>query len=277
MAYSTYAFPVSSQDNERFGSTTVNLNCISWSHLRETVLDVHFVVADIGCGDGEIIIYLLDKVYKIYAIDLSQEKLGKVKENVHTWILNNPNKRVATLEYLCIDITKDTTIPHDSLDLVFMRFVFNNINITMHDIILSNIHKILKPGGKLVCEEPIWKTLHCSQNQDIINEFKTFLCDQNKKRDLDRNTGISVLNKVLDSNKYSLDYYNIINRHITVNEFKAMYHFLISIIGTEINNEECQNYDVLFKTWTSVIDSLPEDESIKIQTSGTACITAIKI
>jgi ubiquinone/menaquinone biosynthesis C-methylase UbiE len=277
MTYSTYALPVSLQDNERFRSTTVNLNQISWSHLEVVTLKSDFVVADIGCGDGEIVIYLLDKVYKIYAIDLSQEKLDKVKENVETWILNNLDKKVATVEYLCLDVTKNTIIPHNSLDLVFMRYVFNNINTSMHDTILSNIHKILKPEGKLVCEEPIWKTLHCSQNQDIIIEFKTFLCDQNKKRNLDRNTGISVLNKILNSNKYSLNYYNIINRHITVKEFKAMYHFLISIIKTEINNERCENYNALFESWTSVIDSLPEDESVKIQTSGTACITAIKI
>ena len=123
---STYALPVSLEDNQRFDSTSLTLDQISWTHLKKAGIVSNvtsdllpLTVADIGCGNGLITLYLLDKVDKIYAIDYLQTQLDETKKRVEQWIINNSGKPKANVEYICLDITKKITILQESIDLVF--------------------------------------------------------------------------------------------------------------------------------------------------------------
>lgn len=272
MSYKTYAIPISSLDNISFNSISRTLDDISISHLEKAGLQPNFIVADIGCGDGTIVIKLLTRVKKIYAIDISQKKLDETKENVDMWINNNPNIRLASVEYLCIDITKEIHVLKNMVDIVFVRFVFNNINVNEHNIIVNNLKEILAPQGKLLCEEPVWDNLFCLKYQNIINKFKKFLHEQNKMHHLERNTGL-LLPMMFLGNGYKVKFYEVVDRNITSLEFKAMYHFLMKIIMDEMSNEEVVRWQESFEEWNTVIDSM--DGDIVIQTAGTGCITVV--
>ncbi|XP_056016470.1 tRNA N(3)-methylcytidine methyltransferase METTL6-like isoform X2 [Ostrea edulis] len=107
---------------------------------RRTMLEV-------GCGVGNFIWPLLhedDSVF-FYACDFSPRAVQFVKDNPDY----DPERCCA---FQC-DITSDdlsVTIPHDSVDVVSMIFVLSAIHPDKMEAALTNIIKVMKPGGSLL-------------------------------------------------------------------------------------------------------------------------------
>lgn len=107
---------------------------------RRTVLEV-------GCGVGNFIWPLLqeDQSMFFYACDFSPRAVQFVKDN--------PNYDPSRCSAFQCDITNDDlsgNVPQDSVDVVSMIFVLSAIHPDKMEAALSNIIKVMRPGGSLL-------------------------------------------------------------------------------------------------------------------------------
>jgi ubiquinone/menaquinone biosynthesis C-methylase UbiE len=280
-----YPLPVGAQDNERLKFQSMTLDQVSHPHLDNAGLSSCETVADVGCGNGMMILHFLTKenIKTIYAIDSSQEQLNQTKINVDKWFEENQDKKLrCVVEYVQMDITKEVTQLQNTMDLVFVRFVFCNINNATYNAALAGIKSIMKPGGKFVCEEPVWDNIMCSVHQDKVEEYKKFMHNEYFKLGIDRNVG-KYLDTMLTNATYELNYYEVINRQITPKELVIMYNSIMKIkrnamaLDDTMTEEDKIKLYVMFDTWDAAFNSILEnDKDVHVQTSGTGCITATK-
>ncbi|KAK3096524.1 hypothetical protein FSP39_001001 [Pinctada imbricata] len=105
------------------------------------------VILEVGCGVGNFIWPLLKENPFLYfhACDFSKRAIDFVKENEHY-------DETRCHAFVC-DITKDNLtdeVMANSVDLVTMIFVLSAIHPDKMEAALSNICKVLKPGGCLL-------------------------------------------------------------------------------------------------------------------------------
>jgi ubiquinone/menaquinone biosynthesis C-methylase UbiE len=97
-------------------------------------------VADFGCGDGAVLFFLkqaglLDNCKEIIAVDLSGERLERVKDNL---------KGVKTIKS---DVTRVSRIKNNELDFVICSQVIEHIK--NENLLLKELHRVLKKDGAL--------------------------------------------------------------------------------------------------------------------------------
>ncbi|MCL5406680.1 MAG: class I SAM-dependent methyltransferase [Deltaproteobacteria bacterium] len=98
-------------------------------------------VMDVGTGTGILIPYLLRRgPSEIHACDLAENMLRRVKE-----------KFPGVITHLCS--VRDLPLADDSLDAAFINACFSNI--LDKTAVLHNLHRILRPKGRLVISHPM--------------------------------------------------------------------------------------------------------------------------
>ncbi len=115
------------------------------SHLK---IKEGSVVADIGCHEGYMTFKLSNFVGpsgKVYAVDVEQNKLDKLKVNLEKRKSSNIQPVKGNYD--------DPKLPFNSLDAVIIVDTYHEMD--DHDKILQHIQKALKLGGRLVLCEPI--------------------------------------------------------------------------------------------------------------------------
>src|ERR1051325_2664619 len=99
--------------------------------------------ADVGCGDGYYTIPLARAVGvsgKVYAEDISEAELGKLKDRLATEALANVEVIKGAVD--------DPMLPLGTLDGVLVVNAYHEM--TAHEAILRHIRDALKPGGTFV-------------------------------------------------------------------------------------------------------------------------------
>ena len=105
-------------------------------------------VADVGCHEGYMTVKLSKEVGpngSVYAVDLSQAKLDKLKAHLVTRKITN----VVSVK----GDNDDPKLPVNTLDAVLILDSYHEMR--SHDKILQLIKASLKPAGRLVICEPI--------------------------------------------------------------------------------------------------------------------------
>ena len=93
-------------------------------------------ILDLGCGTGTLTIQLAGLCNRVVGVDSSQTIIDKAKS------------QYGNIEFMVCDAL---ALPFEKeVDVVFSNAVFHWIG--DHDLLLKNIHKVLKPQGFLVCE-----------------------------------------------------------------------------------------------------------------------------
>ena len=113
--------------------------------LQQAGIQPGMRVADLGCGVGMVTALLAELVGptgQVVGVDFSGAQIAQARELAPTKFTN-----VSFIEASATD----TGLPHESFDLVYCRFLL--IHLTEPEQALREMHKLLKPGGILVCED----------------------------------------------------------------------------------------------------------------------------
>lgn len=128
---------------DRHWTTREFIELVGSAENKRTLLEV-------GCGVGNLIYPLVEEGmnFFVYACDLSPRAVDFVKSNV-----NYDESRMKAFQ---CDITTEnifTEISNNSVDIVTLIFVLSAIHPDKFLVTLSNIFKILKPGGLLLLRD----------------------------------------------------------------------------------------------------------------------------
>lgn len=93
-------------------------------------------ILDLGCGTGTLTAKLSDLATTVIGVDSSESMVKRAQEQY-------PNIKFMVCNALALPF-------ENQFDVVFSNAVFHWI--TDHNALLHNVHKVLKPDGKLVCE-----------------------------------------------------------------------------------------------------------------------------
>ena len=124
--------------------------------LRVRIAD-HFSgytrVLDIGCGGGEQAALLVDSgIAEVYGIDASPYMVAHASQSY-------PHVPFS------VAAAENTGFPDGEFDAVCMSFVFHEIPPPFADTAISEIHRILRPGGELIIAEPSSLQLSLSKRE----------------------------------------------------------------------------------------------------------------
>ena len=94
---------------------------------------------DIGCGDAvtELFIQKYFPSWKVEAIDISEKSIARAKE-----------KNISSANFSVYD-GKQIPFADNSFDIAFMAAVLHHIDFSLHESLLKEIFRALKPGGRL--------------------------------------------------------------------------------------------------------------------------------
>lgn len=134
----------------------------SWQKAAELIqhlnLNANSHVADVGCHEGYMTVKLaaLVKTGKVYAVDVEQPKLDKLKTNL-------ANRKLENVIAIKGDYD-NPKLPVNTLDAVIIVDTYHEMD--EHDKILKHIKAALKTGGRLVLCEAIADSRRESPRQE---------------------------------------------------------------------------------------------------------------
>jgi cyclopropane fatty-acyl-phospholipid synthase-like methyltransferase len=113
--------------------------------IKKMKLNKTSTVADIGCHEGYMTFKLSNVASKVYAVDVDQSKLDKLKKHIS-------DRKVSNVDVVKGDYD-NPKLPGNTLDAVVILDTYHEMD--DHDKILQHIMTSLKKGGRLVICEPI--------------------------------------------------------------------------------------------------------------------------
>ncbi|MBX9578507.1 MAG: methyltransferase domain-containing protein [Chthoniobacterales bacterium] len=133
--------------------------------LAKAGLKKGMVVWDVGCGSGAVTEYLARQVGEtghVYALDLSQEQLGRTEERLQQLGFKN-------VSFVCGDITTLENSPKNEADLVYARMVLMHLRDS--EMALRKMGQLLKPSGMLSLQESTMSTAGTSTGHKAVNDY----------------------------------------------------------------------------------------------------------
>lgn len=134
-------------------------------------------VLDMGCGLGTLACWMAARVGPkgcVVTADESPDQLALARE---TWAACGDEQPVQFMEASAYA----TGMPARSFDLVHCRLLL--CHLSRPEEALREFHRLLKPGGTLVCQELFVSSLFASPRSQAFQDFVTYA------RDLERTTG----------------------------------------------------------------------------------------
>lgn len=112
-----------------------------WSRLGGEPSFEGLTVLDVGCGKGSLCVDMASKgAKKVLGIDINNRRINFAKEN----ILNNYPHFKNVIHFQCLRIVD---LPQTEFDIIVSKDSFEHI--TNLDLVLAEMRKRLKPGGKI--------------------------------------------------------------------------------------------------------------------------------
>jgi len=133
---------------------------------KETILDI-------GCGTGNEIKRICDttKIKKVYGLDFSKP-LSKAKK----LLLKEIKKGL--VELVEGDASKKLPFQNNYFDAVFSAELIECLNKKKQISLLKELHRILKPGGRVITEHTDWDTqVWNTYNKDLERKLVHAFCD----------------------------------------------------------------------------------------------------
>jgi ubiquinone/menaquinone biosynthesis C-methylase UbiE len=95
-------------------------------------------VLELGCGDGDITLQLLDRGASVVAIDISPRTVEVARARVERFL---PHASAA----VTVAAVEDTRLEEGSFDLVVGKWILHHVDV---DAAATEIRRVLRPGGR---------------------------------------------------------------------------------------------------------------------------------
>lgn len=98
-------------------------------------------MVELGCGNGRDAVFFAAQGMQITALDMSEEAIAQLQ-----------NRSVPNARFVCGDFVNSDIHQPDSYDYAYSRFTLHAINRNQEQVLLGNIFRGLRTGGKLFIE-----------------------------------------------------------------------------------------------------------------------------
>jgi ubiquinone/menaquinone biosynthesis C-methylase UbiE len=146
--------------------------------LLENGLKEGLTVTDIGCGPGNVSLWLSEQVGvtgEVLSIDNSGAQLAILDEQ----ILKRDIQNITTLKTDIYDLDKI----EERFDLVFCRFTL--VHLSQPLIAIQKMRSLLKPGGCLIIAELDNATWFSYPENEALQKDIALLCETGKQKEID--------------------------------------------------------------------------------------------
>lgn len=118
------------------------------------------VIADLGCKDTTFLVAFQkafpDKIKSAIGVDITDK-----------WFKDVKYEKPITLEVM--DCSKNLKFPDNTFDFIFTKDMFECVS--DKDLLTSEIHRILKPGGVVICINCDWDSIaYNGENKELISK-----------------------------------------------------------------------------------------------------------
>lgn len=141
------------QSTPTSASTDEKWNSIVWLAMPSQ----EDICLDLGCGIGRVEMFLAHLVRQVHAVDFSEAMISIARE------------RLAGIPNVHLYLNDGETLgmfPDEMFDLGWAELVFHHVPIEITSQYLREIARVLKPGGRFVCQLPL-KEFYDEQSRDI--------------------------------------------------------------------------------------------------------------
>lgn len=98
-------------------------------------------MVELGCGNGRDAVFFAAHGLQLTALDMSREAIAQLK-----------SRNIANAEFLCGDFVNSDVHQAESYDYAYSRFTIHSINRNQEHVLLNNLFRGLRSGGKLFIE-----------------------------------------------------------------------------------------------------------------------------
>ncbi len=98
-------------------------------------------MVELGCGNGRDAVFFAAQGLHITALDMSQEAIAQLQ-----------SRNISNTEFLCGDFVNSSVHQAESYDYAYSRFTIHSINRNQEQVLLNNLFRGLRIGGKLFIE-----------------------------------------------------------------------------------------------------------------------------
>ena len=138
----------------------VNYQSLSKTILEQIDLPDNAVIADLGCRDAT------------FLIGFQETFSNKIKSAIGVDINDNGFKNVKYKKPIILKVmncSKKLKFEDNTFDFVFTKDMFECVS--DKDFLVSEIHRILKPGGTVICVNCDWDSVaYNGENKDLISK-----------------------------------------------------------------------------------------------------------
>lgn len=133
------------------GAVKSSFDLIDWPRALELMeIQTDEVILDLGCGAGNYSLAMagaLKDSGRVIGLDLWPQGIKELNDKASRLELNNLEARLA-------DAGAALPVERDEVDMFFMATVFHDfVDDGVHENVLSELDRVLKPGGRLVIVE----------------------------------------------------------------------------------------------------------------------------
>lgn len=140
----------------------------SRDHVRRTGLSMGMSVVDVGCGNGNMTLWLSEQVGpsgRVISVDISQQQIDRAREKACERGLSN-------IEFVRTDVV-DVELEPSMYDFVYMRCIL--MHLEQPGGLLKKAAGWLKQGGRLASQEPVTSSAHSLPRRALFEELNDVL------------------------------------------------------------------------------------------------------
>lgn len=203
MNTNSYVLNVGWHDVERLGKSDRIYGPGSRAFLQKTAhIKEGMTILDVGCGTGNMSLWMAEKVGStghVLGIDASAEQIAVSKARAKSMGLKN-------VSFLPLDFSQIHTLGAE-FDMAYCRFML--IHLTQPLEALKLMTSVTRPGGVVVCEEPITDMHSCSPKHPAFDHANRLTIALGRKKGVDYNLGsrLSELFTAAHLDEIQFDYY----------------------------------------------------------------------